>query len=172
MDKIKFRLLQGLELRVPFLDTGFLNHAMHIRPEDKMAGIKNQFAQENGHRVARIEKHILRAAFANDYLPDEVLWRQKEQFSDGVGYSWIDSIRSYAESQIDDDEFAKADEIFPFNTPATKEAFYYRAIFEEMFPGESYARTVTKWVPRLDWGCNQDPSGRAQTVHSAAYQSS
>lgn len=166
----KATMSYGLELRVPFLDTDFLNHAMSIRPEDKMAGIKNQFAQENGQRVARIEKHILRAAFANDYLPDAVLWRQKEQFSDGVGYSWIDSIRSFAESQIDDAEFAQAKEIYPINTPATKEAFYYRALFEEMFPGNEFAQTVTKWVPRQDWGCNQDPSGRAQTVHTAAYK--
>lgn len=121
----KATMSYGLELRVPFLDTGFLNHAMNIRPEDKMGGHKNQFAQENGHRVARIEKHILRAAFAKDFLPDEVLWRQKEQFSDGVGYSWIDSIRSYAENSIDDDEFARAQEIYPINTPATKGLFNY-----------------------------------------------
>lgn len=166
---ITIAMSHGLELRVPFLDSTFLNHAMSIRPEDKMPGVKNQFGQENGHRVARIEKHILRAAFAKNYLPDEVLWRQKEQFSDGVGYSWIDSIRSYAESQIKDDEFQQAHEIYPINTPATKEAFYYRALFEEMFPGDSYAKTVTKWVPRLDWGCSEDPSGRAQTAHTAAY---
>lgn len=157
----KAALSNGLELRVPFLDTSFLNHAMSIRPEDKMPGVRNQFAQENGHRVPRIEKHILRAAFAKNYLPDEVLWRQKEQFSDGVGYSWIDSIRSYAEAQIEDDEFQRAHEIYPINTPATKEAFYYRALYEEMFPGDSYAKAVTKWVPRLDWGCNQDPSGKS-----------
>lgn len=166
----KATMSYGLELRVPFLDTEFMNHSMSIRPEDKMTGTKNTFNQENGHRVARIEKHILRAAFANDYLPNEVLWRQKEQFSDGVGYEWIDSIRSYAESQIDDDEFSQAAKLYPFNTPQTKEAFYYRAVYEEMFPGDSYARTVTRWVPRLDWGCNQDPSGRAQTVHSAPYK--
>lgn len=165
----KATMSYGLELRVPFLDTEFMNHSMGIRPEDKMAGIKNTFNQENGHRMPRIEKHILRAAFADDYLPNEVLWRQKEQFSDGVGYEWIDSIRSYAESQITDAEFSQALELYPFNTPQTKEAFYYRAVYEEMFPGESYARTVTRWVPRLDWGCNQDPSGRAQTVHTAAY---
>lgn len=166
----KATMSYGLELRVPFLDTEFLNHAMSIRPEDKMTGNKNQFAQEIGHGVARIEKHILRAAFAKDYLPDAVLWRQKEQFSDGVGYSWIDSIRSYAESQINDKEFALAKEIYPINTPVTKEAFYYRTLYEELFPGNSFAKTVTKWVPRLDWGCNQDPSGRAQTVHTAAYK--
>lgn len=166
----KATMTYGLELRVPFLDTDFLNHSMSIRPEDKMAGIKNQFAQENGQRVPRIEKHILRAAFADKYLPDSVLWRQKEQFSDGVGYSWIDSIRAYAESQIDDEEFSRAAEIYPFNTPPTKEAFYYRALYEEMFPGEAYAKTVTRWVPRVDWGCQADPSGRAQAVHTAAYQ--
>lgn len=115
-------------------------------------------------------QYILRAAFAKNYLPDEVLWRQKEQFSDGVGYSWIDSIRSYAESQIDDDEFEQRAQIYPINTPATKEAFYYRALYEELFPGESYAKTVTKWAPRLDWGCSQDPSGRAQVIHSDAYE--
>lgn len=166
----KATMTYGLELRVPFLDTNFLNHAMSIRPEDKMPGVKNQFNQENGHRVPRIEKHILRAAFTDNYLPDEVLWRQKEQFSDGVGYDWIDSIRSYAESQINDEEFCQADKLYPFNTPQTKEAFYYRTLFEELFPAESYAHTVTRWLPRLDWGCNQDPSGRAQTVHTAAYK--
>lgn len=166
----KATMTYGLELRVPFLDTEFLNHAMDIRPEDKMPGTKNQFAQENGHRVARIEKHILRAAFANDYLPDAVLWRQKEQFSDGVGYSWIDTIRQHSESQISDEEFARASELFPVRTPATKEAFYYRAVFEEMFPGDSLALTVDKWVPRSDWGCQQDPSGRAQNAHTASYE--
>lgn len=166
----KATMSYGLELRVPFLDTDFMNHSMSIRPEDKMTGTKNTFNQENGHRAPRIEKHILRAAFADDYLPNDVLWRQKEQFSDGVGYEWIDSIRSYAESHISDTEFGQAAALYPFNTPQTKEAFYYRAVYEEMFPGESYARTVTRWVPRLDWGCSQDPSGRAQTVHSAAYK--
>lgn len=166
----KATMSYGLELRVPFLDTEFMNHSMGIRPEDKMPGTKNTFNQENGHRALRIEKHILRAAFADDYLPNEVLWRQKEQFSDGVGYEWIDSIRSYAASHISDDEFSQASQLYPFNTPQTKEAFYYRSVFEEMFPGESYAQTVTRWVPRQDWGCSQDPSGRAQTVHSAAYK--
>lgn len=163
----KATMTYGLELRVPFLDTGFLNHAMSIRPEDKMGGIQNQFKQENGCRVHRIEKHILRAAFSGGYLPDEVLWRQKEQFSDGVGYSWIDSIKSFAEAQITDEEFSQAEKLYSFNTPKTKEAFYYRALFEEMFPGEAYARTVYRWTPRIDWGCAQDPSGRAQKIHSA-----
>lgn len=164
----KATMTYGLELRVPFLDTSFLNHAMSIRPEDKMAGHKNQFNLENGHIKTRIEKHILRAAFADNYIPDEVLWRQKEQFSDGVGYNWIDSIREYAASQVTDQEFSEAEQLFPYNTPQTKEAFYYRAIFDEMFPGDSYARTVKRWIPRLDWGCSADPSGRAQIVHSAS----
>lgn len=166
----KATMAYGLELRVPFLDTDFLNHSMGIRPEDKMSGVKNQFGQENGQRVPRIEKHILRAAFANDYLPDAVLWRQKEQFSDGVGYSWIDTIRQHAEAQITDEEFARAGDVYAINTPATKEAFYYRVVFEEMFPGDSMATTAAKWLPRSDWGCQQDPSGRAQNVHTAAYK--
>lgn len=167
----KATMTHGLELRVPFLDTDFLNYSMSIRPEDKMIGAKNEFKCENGKRPARIEKHILRAAFADDYLPDAVLWRQKEQFSDGVGYSWIDTIRQYATEKISDEEFSQAADIYPINTPTTKEAFYYRAVFEELFPGDACAQTVTRWVPRLDWGCDQDPSGRAQKVHTAAYES-
>lgn len=154
----------GLELRVPFLDTEFVNHSMSIRAEDRIPGIKNKFKLDGS---SRIEKYILRAAFDEDYLPDEVLWRQKEQFSDGVGYSWIDTIRSYAGSHISDEVFLKAEQIFPFNTPATKEAFYYRKLFEEMFPGDEYAKSVMRWIPRTDWGCSADPSGRAQTVHTA-----
>ncbi|XP_063708256.1 uncharacterized protein LOC134836906 [Culicoides brevitarsis] len=146
----------GVEPRVPFLDTEFFEHAMTIKPEDRMpiAGTKQS-----------IEKYILRAAFADGYLPDSVLWRQKEQFSDGVGYNWIDSIKDYAASRITDEEFANAEEKFPFNTPATKEAYYYRKIFTQMFPHKSCAETVMKWVPRLDWGCAADPSGRAQKLH-------
>lgn len=167
----KATMTYGLELRVPFLDTAFLNHCMHIRPEDKMPGAKNQFKCENGKRPPRIEKHILRAAFADNYLPDAVLWRQKEQFSDGVGYNWIDTIRQYATDKITDEEFSQAADIYPINTPTTKEAFYYRAVFEELFPGDTCAKTVPRWLPRLDWGCEQDPSGRAQKVHTAAYDS-
>lgn len=154
----KSAMAYGIELRVPFLDTDFVEHSMSINPEDKMP-LKGD----------RIEKHILRAAFANNYLPNEVLWRQKEQFSDGVGYSWIDTIRAVAASQISDAEFATAESLYPYNTPSTKEAFYYRALFEEMFPGDKSARTVQRWIPRLDWGCSEDPSGRAQSTHSAAY---
>lgn len=131
---------------------------MNIRPEDRMP-IKGG--------KQSIEKYILRAAFGNNYLPDEVLWRQKEQFSDGVGYDWIDSIKAYATSHVTDEEFASAAKRWPINTPATKEAFYYRQIFEQRFPQESCSKTVSPWVPRTDWGCSADPSGRAQAVHLA-----
>ena len=111
-----------------------------------------------------------RDTFQLGYLPDEVLWRQKEQFSDGVGYSWIDSLKEWAESQVSDISFAKAEEIFPLNPPRTKEAFFYRRLFESLFPGSAAANTVNLWVPRLDWGCSYDPSGRAQEVHRSAKQ--
>ncbi|XP_017015796.2 uncharacterized protein [Drosophila takahashii] len=158
----KVAMAKGVELRVPFLDTGFVNHVMQIRPEDKIPGPLNQFG---GEQQNRMEKYVLRAAFADNYLPDDVLWRQKEQFSDGVGYDWIDTIRSVASSRVTDEEFSTAALRFPLNTPSTKEAFYYRCIFAEQFPGEAAAGTVRKWVPRLDWGCPEDPSGRAQAVH-------
>ncbi|XP_058823681.1 uncharacterized protein LOC131684646 [Topomyia yanbarensis] len=149
----------GLELRVPFLDTDFVNYVMSIRPEDRMPRTKR-----NG-RVHSMEKYILREAFAENYLPDAVLWRQKEQFSDGVGYNWIDTITEYAASHVSDADFAEAAEKFPINTPPTKEAYYYRQVFEEMFPHQSCAATVKQWVPRIDWGCSADPSGRKQDVH-------
>ncbi|KAL7734739.1 hypothetical protein ACLKA6_011027 [Drosophila palustris] len=158
----KVAMAKGVELRVPFLDTSFVNYVMNIRPEDKIPGPLNEFKNE---QKFRLEKFVLRAAFAEEYLPDSVLWRQKEQFSDGVGYDWIDSIRRVATSHVTDEEFAQAADRFPFNTPTTKEAFYYRCIFEQQFPGEAAARTVVRWVPRLDWGCPEDPSGRAQAVH-------
>ncbi|XP_030081845.1 asparagine synthetase [glutamine-hydrolyzing] 2-like [Drosophila hydei] len=158
----KVSMAKGVELRVPFLDTEFVNYVMNIRPQDKIPGPLNQFKDE---QKSRLEKFVLRAAFAEDYLPDAVLWRQKEQFSDGVGYEWINSIRRVATSHVEDAEFALAAERFPHNTPTTKEAYYYRSIFEQLFPGDAAARTVVRWVPRLDWGCPEDPSGRAQAVH-------
>lgn len=117
----------------------------------------------------RIEKHVLRAAFdtkENPYLPDSILWRQKEQFSDGVGYSWIDTLKDWASSQVTDAEFKAASIRFPVNTPATKEAYFYRTIFNDLFPQSACASTVKKWIPRTDWGCSNDPSGRAQKVHN------
>lgn len=154
----KSSLAWGVELRVPFLDTNFVNYAMSVRPEDRM------ISDTNG----SIEKFILRQAFVNNYLPDEVLWRQKEQFSDGVGYNWIDTIRTYAASHISDAAFEKAKELYPFNTPLSKEGFYYRQVFEKIFPNQSSVKTVKQWIPRSDWGCPSDPSGRAQKVHVAA----
>jgi asparagine synthase (glutamine-hydrolysing) len=146
----------GVEIRVPFLDKDFLDVAMNIDPREKMCS------------KGRIEKWILRKAFdtpENPYLPQSILWRQKEQFSDGVGYSWIDSLKKYAESEVSDDEFAKRHELFPLNTPTTKEAFFYRKIFHELFPNPSAAATVQLWVPT--WSVNKDPSGRAQVVHQS-----
>ncbi|XP_055641605.1 uncharacterized protein LOC129778613 [Toxorhynchites rutilus septentrionalis] len=149
----------GLELRVPFLDTDFVNYSMSIRPEDRIPQTRM-----NG-KIQSMEKFILRQAFSDNYLPAEVLWRQKEQFSDGVGYSWIDTITGYAASHVTDEQFSTAGERFPFNTPPTKEAYYYRQLFEELFPHRSCAATVKRWVPRTDWGCSADPSGRKQTAH-------
>lgn len=153
----KSSLAWGVELRVPFLDTNFVNYAMSIRPEDRM------IAETNG----SVEKYILRKAFEGDYLPDDVLWRQKEQFSDGVGYSWIDTIRSFAASHVSDEAFEMAKHLYPFNTPLSKEGFYYRQLFEGIFPNQSSVKTVKQWIPRSDWGCPSDPSGRAQKVHVA-----
>jgi asparagine synthase (glutamine-hydrolysing) len=149
----------GIEARVPFLDRRFLDVAMSIRPEDRMP------KRSEG----RMEKYIVRKAFddKNDpYLPDSILWRQKEQFSDGVGYNWIDQIIAHCNSQVSDAEFAKAAVLFPHNTPATKEAFYFRTIFEKFYPQKSAIKTVLKWVPK--WQANTDPSGRANTIHEQA----
>lgn len=154
----KSSLAWGVELRVPFLDTNFVNYAMSIRPEDRM------ISEANG----SIEKFILRKAFVGNYLPDDVLWRQKEQFSDGVGYNWIDTIRSYAASHVSDEAFDTAKELYPFNTPLSKEGFYYREVFERIFQNQSSVKTVKQWIPRSDWGCPSDPSGRAQKVHVAS----
>ncbi|KAJ1671126.1 asparagine synthetase, partial [Spiromyces aspiralis] len=168
----KSTMAWGLEARVPFLDKEFLQVAMNIRPEDKQCS------------KDLMEKAIIRRAFdiefegANfskkeltegPYLPQNVLWRQKEQFSDGVGYSWIDSLKETAEKKVSDEDFAKAAERFPHDTPATKEAYYYREIFEHIFPQEACLSSVVRWSPRTDWGCSSDPSGRAQGVHESAY---
>ncbi|XP_055682128.1 probable asparagine synthetase [glutamine-hydrolyzing] [Lutzomyia longipalpis] len=172
----KSTMAWGLELRVPFLDTEFVNYAMNIRPEDRMPAATDQAispeileSEGTAKRVEnpKIEKYILRAAFRDNYLPPEVLWRQKEQFSDGVGYQWIDTIKSFAAAHVDEEDLQHAQEAFPINTPTTKEALYYRQVFKEFFPAETFDTTVMKWVPRTDWGCSADPSGRAQAVHVA-----
>ncbi|CAL5202536.1 unnamed protein product [Lathyrus oleraceus] len=165
----------GLEARVPFLDKDFIKVAMDIDPEFKM--IK--------HDEGRIEKWILRKAFddeENPYLPKHILYRQKEQFSDGVGYGWIDGIKDHAAKHVTDRMMFNASHIFPFNTPNTKEAYYYRMIFERFFPQNSARLTVpggpsvacsTEKAIEWDasWSNNLDPSGRAALgVHVSAYE--
>lgn len=159
----------GVEGRVPFLDKEFIDVAMRLNPKDKMAG------------GGKIEKHILRKAF-EDYLPPEVAWRQKEQFSDGVGYSWIDTLKKVTAEAVTDEQLQHAHFKFPVNTPTTKEEYYYRAIFSELFPGDAAARTVPfeksvacSTAIALEWDeafkKAQDPSGRAvKTVHEQAYE--
>ena len=154
----KSTMTHGLEARVPFLDKEFLELAIKIKPEEK------QPKTYNG-----IEKYILRKAFdtpERPYLPEEVLWRQKEQFSDGVGYNWIDTLIEYCTSQVTDADFEMAAKLFPYNTPTTKEAFFYRRIFHKFYPQVSAAETVRKWIPK--WQENQDPSGRANAAHVKA----
>ena len=159
----------GVEGRVPFLDKEFLDVAMRMNPECKMCPGKS------------IEKRVVREAFA-DMLPESVAWRQKEQFSDGVGYSWIDSLKEITAAAVSDEQMAHAAERFPINTPMNKEEYYYRSIFEEHFPSESAARCVPS-VPSvacstaeaLKWDASfsrlNDPSGRAvKGVHENAYK--
>jgi asparagine synthase (glutamine-hydrolysing) len=155
----------GIEARVPFLDTRFLDVAMRIPARQKMVA---------GDR--KVEKRVLREAFAG-LLPEEILWRQKEQFSDGVGYSWIDTLKATAEDRVSDLEMAGAAERFPVGTPRTKEAFVYRMIFEELFPHADAAKCIPSgpsvacsspaaiaWDPAF--AANADPSGRAvRDVH-------
>lgn len=157
----------GVEARVPFLDKNFIDVAMRLNPQDKMC------------LDGKMEKWILRKAFDNgETLPAEVLWRQKEQFGDGVGYSWIDSIRDFVDIEVTDQQLATAEFRFPVNTPDTKEGYYYRTIFESYFPQESAARCVPggksiacSTVEALEWDesfkNNADPSGRSmKDVHS------
>lgn len=157
----------GIEARVPFLDRDFLDHAMTVPASAKMCG-------------TRIEKHLLREAFEG-WLPESVLWRQKEQFSDGVGYGWIDGLKAHAERHVSDRALADAATRFPVGTPTTKEGYFYREIFERHFPTASQAATVPveKSVAcstgaAIAWDAAfqsaADPSGRAvKGVHQAAY---
>jgi asparagine synthase (glutamine-hydrolysing) len=154
----KSTMAHGLEARVPFLDKAFLDMAVRIKAEEKMP--KTYEGKE---------KYILRKAFDtpdNPYLPEEVLWRQKEQFSDGVGYNWIDKLIDYCATQVTDEQLAGAAAEFPYNSPATKEAYFYRSIFNKYYPQVSAAQTVRKWIPK--WQENQDPSGRANAAHVQA----
>jgi len=164
----------GLEARVPFLDMAFLEVAMNVRPEDKMfAKGGSQELDEDG--CPKMEKYILRKAFdvapnGKPYLPRSILWRQKEQFSDGVGYSWIDGLKAQAENAIPDQLFEKRSERWPVDTPNTKEAYYIRDIFDGLFLSDAAANTAVRWIPREDWGCAADPSGRSVSIHNAAYE--
>lgn len=159
----KSTLAWGLEARVPFLDKEFLETCMNINPEDKL--IKPA--------EGKIEKYILRKAFdtsddpsAKPYLPQEILWRQKEQFSDGVGYSWIDGLKDAAEAAVSDEELANPKAEWGDDVPQTKEAYWYRCKFDEMFNGsKAAASTVMRWIPKAEWGCHADPSGRYATTH-------
>jgi len=159
----------GVEGRVPFLDKEFLDVAMRINPADKMSSKE------------RMEKWVLRKAF-EDYLPASVAWRQKEQFSDGVGYSWIDTLKAVTEREVTDEQLANARYCFPVNPPMSKEEYYYRSIFAEHFPSDSAASCVPS-VPSvacstaeaLAWDASFknmiDPSGRAvKNVHIDSYK--
>ena len=159
----------GVEGRVPFLDKEFMDVAMRLNPADKMAG--------NG----KIEKHILRQAF-EDYLPSEIAWRQKEQFSDGVGYNWIDTLKEIASEKVTDEQMENVATRFPIQPPMTKEEYHYRSIYSELFPSDSAAlcvpsvKSVACSTPiALEWDeafkKNADPSGRAvSSVHKKGYK--
>ncbi|THH14344.1 hypothetical protein EW146_g5974 [Bondarzewia mesenterica] len=172
----KSTMAWGLEARVPFLDKAFLDVSMNIDPKEKMFSKgASQEVDEDG--CPRMEKYILRKAFdispnGKPYLPRSILWRQKEQFSDGVGYSWIDGIKGHAESVVSDDDFAKRHERWSTDVPDTKEAYYIRDLFDGLFKSEAAASTAVRWIPRGDWGCSADPSGRSVSIHNAAYETS
>ena len=168
----------GVEGRVPFLDKEFLDVAMRTNPEAKMCGpLPNS---PKGEEQFVIEKKIVRKAFA-DMLPPEIAWRQKEQFSDGVGYSWIDTLKKITSEAVSDEQMAHAAERFPINPPLNKEEYYYRSIFAEHFPSDSAARSVNQEASvacstaiALEWDAAfknmNDPSGRAvKGVHEQAY---
>jgi len=157
----------GVETRVPFLDREFLDFAMSFDPKDKMCSTN------------KIEKYALRKAFTG-YLPKEILWRQKEQFSDGVGYGWIDYLKKHTESTVTDEMMADAQHRFPIQTPSSKEEYFYREIFDGFFPGSTAAMTVpvgptiacstpTAFRWSKEFAKMADPSGRAvKSVHKQA----
>ncbi|KAF0688459.1 Aste57867_19924 [Aphanomyces stellatus] len=165
----------GVEARVPFLDADFLDVAMNLDTREKMCD----------RQAGRMEKYVIRKAFdtpENPYLPASILWRQKEQFSDGVGYGWIDSLKDWAERDISDRQMKHAELLFPYNTPQTKEAYLYRSIFSKHFEKEVAAQTVPggpsiacSTAAAIEWDAafknSADPSGRAIAgVHVDAYQ--
>lgn len=164
----------GVEGRVPFLDKDFIDIAMNLNPSDKM-NIKLADGRQ------RMEKWILRKAF-EDLLPQDICWRQKEQFSDGVGYNWIDTLKKITEEKVSDAEFARRENRFPVNPPKTKEEYYYREIYSRFFPSDSAARCVPheagvacSTAKALEWDAawknSDEPSGRAIAgVHNDAYK--
>lgn len=175
----------GVEPRVPFLDQEFLNYVMEeIDPEDKMCKVRPGYEKRKS-----MEKWAIRQAFDTPdkpYLPEEVLWRQKEQFSDGVGYNWIDSLKANAESRVNKGQWSNRAKRFPVNTPTTKEGYFYRAIFEQHFPSSSAVETVPggpsvacSSAAAIEWdesfkkiaaGMGQEASGRAIAgVHCDSY---
>ncbi|MCP9630098.1 asparagine synthase B [Rhodopseudomonas palustris] len=168
----KSMMAWGVEPRVPFLDREFLDVAMRIDAKHKMIG-------QGADGARRIEKALLREAFEG-YLPDSILWRQKEQFSDGVGYGWIDGLKAHAEAKVSDRVMAAADKRFGHNPPQTKEAYYYRHLFQLFFPTQAAAETVPggksiacSSPAALAWDASfaamADPSGRAvMGVHQQA----
>lgn len=158
----KSTMAWGLEARVPFLDKAFLDVCMTIDPNEKM--IKPS--------EGRIEKYILRKAFDTSdepnikpYLPESILWRQKEQFSDGVGYSWIDGLKDAAEAAVSDEDFSNPKPEWGDDVPTTKEAYWYRCMFDDLFKSKAAADTVMRWIPKAEWGCHSDPSGRFASIH-------
>jgi asparagine synthase (glutamine-hydrolysing) len=171
----KSMMAWGVEPRVPFLDREFMDVAMAFDAKYKMV-------DKAGGGAQRMEKGILREAF-DGYLPESILWRQKEQFSDGVGYGWIDGLKAHAEAQVSDRELAAADKRFPVNPPQTKEGYYYRTLFEQFFPTPAAAETVPggksiacSTPAAIAWDASfatmADPSGRAVAgVHDQAVAS-
>ena len=164
----KSMMAWSIETRVPFGDRDVVDYIMNLNPEFKMWN-------DN-----RMEKHYLRRAFEKDYLPEDMLWRKKEQFSDGVGYNWVDSLKAYADDHVTDEQFNNASTTFPVSTPQSKEAYLYREIFDKYFPHKSCIQTLPyeksvacstgaamKWFAK-----NQivDPSGRAVKGHSCYYK--
>jgi asparagine synthase (glutamine-hydrolysing) len=158
----------GIEGRVPFLDKEFLDVAMSVNPSDKMIS------------KDKMEKWILRKAF-EDLLPNEIAWRQKEQFSDGVGYNWIDKLKELVNEKVSDELFEKTEEKFPINPPLNKEEFYYRSIFKSLFPSDTAAMSVPSEPSvacsskvALEWDASflgkNDPSGRAINNHENNYK--
>ena len=150
----KSTMAWGVEVRVPFLDKQFLETAVPIKHSFKLQDI---------------EKYVLRKAFDvkvdnKAYLPNSVLWRQKEQFGDGVGYNWIDKLIELTNEKYSDSKFEELSNKYTYNIPNTKEGLFYREIFEKKF--KNCEKTVEKWIPNTKWaGVKEDPSGRAQNIH-------